>query len=124
VKLAARVEPFFTDQGKLKTAADSPLVKLQNHLRAQQALLGTLRTAYDRIAARLQAAGSSPRPHVPILGLVDAIADLEDSLTTREAARRIASHWIVVHTVASILLYGLLVLHIASGIYYGLRWLP
>lgn len=43
-KLAARVEPFFTDQGKLKTAADSPLVKLQNHLRAQQALLDTLRS--------------------------------------------------------------------------------
>jgi hypothetical protein len=97
---------------------------LAGEVRRQQALLGTLRVSYDRIATRLQAAGSAPTPHVPILGLVDAIADLEDSLSTRETARRIARRWIVVHTVASILLYGLLVLHIASGLYYGLRWLP
>jgi hypothetical protein len=97
---------------------------LAGEVRRRQALLGTLRASYDRIATRLQAASSVPAPHVPILGLVDAIADLEDSLSTREAARRIARRWIVVHTVASILLYGLLVLHIASGLYYGLRWLP
>ncbi len=97
---------------------------LAGEVRREQALLGTLRAAYDRIAARLQAAGSASPSHVPILGLVDAIADLEDSLGTREAARRIAGRWIVVHTAASILLYGLLALHIASGLYYGLRWLP
>lgn len=97
---------------------------LGGEVRHQQALLGTLRAAYDRIAARLQVAGGSPAPHAPIVDVVDAIADLEDSLTTREAARLVASRWIVVHTVASILLYGLLVLHIASGLYYGLRWLP
>jgi hypothetical protein len=97
---------------------------LAGEVRREQALLGTLRATYDRIAARLQAAGSASPPHVPILGLVEAIADLEGSLSTREAARRIAGRWIVVHTAASILLYGLLALHIASGLYYGLRWLP
>jgi hypothetical protein len=30
----------------------------------------------------------------------------------------------VVHIVASIAFYGLLLLHVGSGIYYGLRWLP
>lgn len=97
---------------------------LGGEVRRKQALLGTLRGAYDRIAARLQAAGTSPAPHVPVIGLVDAIADIEHSLMMRETAQQIASRWIIVHTVASILMYGLLALHIASGIYYGLRWLP
>ena len=61
---------------------------------------------------------------MPVLRLVDAIADAEYSLTVRETAKRITGHWMVVHTVASIVLYGLLLLHIGSGIYYGLRWLP
>jgi len=95
-------------------------------VRQQQALLGTLRSVYDRIALRLGAAAGSATtvPDVPILGLVDAIADVEYSLTVREAAKRIAARWMVVHTIASIVLYGLLLMHIGSGIYYGLRWLP
>lgn len=95
-------------------------------VRQQQALLGTLRSAYDRIALRLGAAPGTPStaPDVPILRLVDAIADTEYSLTVRETAKRITGRWMVVHTVGSIVLYGLLLLHIGSGIYYGLRWLP
>ena len=34
-QLAERVEAVFTPQGNLKTAADSPLVKLQQHLRSK-----------------------------------------------------------------------------------------
>ena len=95
-------------------------------VRQQQALLGTLRSAYDRIALRLGAASGTPTtaPDVPVLRLVDAIADVEYSLTVRETAERITARWMVVHTVAAIVLYGLLLLHIGSGIYYGLRWLP
>lgn len=95
-------------------------------MRQQQALLGTLRSAYDRIALRLGGAASgtaSTVPNAPILRLVDAIADTEYSLTVRETAKRITGRWMVVHTIASIVLYGLLLLHIGSGIYYGLRWL-
>lgn len=102
------------------------LAHLGTEVRQQQALLGTLRSAYDRIALRLGAAAgsTSPAPDVPILRLVDAIADVEYSLTVREAAKRVTARWMVVHTAASIVLYGLLLLHIGSGIYYGLRWLP
>ena len=35
-QLAERVETVFTPQGKLKTAADSPVVKLQDQLREKQ----------------------------------------------------------------------------------------
>lgn len=98
---------------------------LGTEIRQQQALLGTLRTAYDRIALRFGAQqGRAAAPDVPILDLVDAIADSEYSLNARDAAKRIAGRWTVVHIVASIALYGLLLLHIGSGLYYGLRWLP
>lgn len=97
---------------------------LGGEVRRQQALLGTLRTAYDRIALRLAARRTAPVANVPILDLVDAIADVEYSITARDAAKRIAGCWIVVHIAASIALYGLLLTHIGSGIYYGLRWLP
>ena len=41
-QLGTRVEAVFTSQGNLKTAADSPLVKLQQHLRTQRDLLEAL----------------------------------------------------------------------------------
>lgn len=41
-RLATQIDAVFTSQGNLKTAADSPLVKLQQHLRTQQDLLETL----------------------------------------------------------------------------------
>jgi hypothetical protein len=98
---------------------------LGTELRQQQALLGTLRTAYDGVARRLGVERAVPAgADTPILDLVDAIADVEYAITTRDAAKRIAGHWTAVHIAASILLYGFLLLHIAGGIYYGLRWLP
>jgi hypothetical protein len=98
---------------------------LGSELRQQQSLLGTLRTAYDRIALRLAGQQpSTPAADVPVLDLVDVIADVEYSITARDAAKRLARQWTAVHIAASIVLYGLLVLHIGSGLYYGLRWLP
>jgi len=99
---------------------------LGGEVRHQRALLGTLRTVYDRIALRLgaQRTTAPAAPDVPILYLVDAIADVEYSITARDAAKRIAARWMVVHIAASIVLYGLVLMHVGSGIYYGLRWLP
>ncbi len=102
------------------------LSHIAGEVRQRQALLGTLRSAYDRILPRLGPASerSTAVPAVPILGLVDAIADAEYSLTLSEAAKRITGRWMVVHSIASIIFCGLLLLHISSGLYYGLRWLP
>jgi hypothetical protein len=99
---------------------------LAGEVRREQALLGTLRGAYDNIALRLgaQPARAGAAADVPLMDLVDAIADAEYALTARETAKNIAARWTIVHVVAAIVLYGLLMLHVASGIYYGLRWLP
>ncbi len=62
-------------------------------------------------------------PGVPIPALVAAIADLEYAIGRREALKRALARWIVLHVVAALVLYPVLVLHVWSGIYYGLRWL-
>jgi len=103
-------------------------------LREKQSRLATLRSAYDRTVATLASlrpsddgtppVSASAVQGVPILQVVDGIADLEYAIGSREAVRKIFMPWIVAHVVAAILMYLLLALHIAGEIYYGLRWLP
>jgi uncharacterized membrane protein YsdA (DUF1294 family) len=103
-------------------------------LREAQSRLATLRSAYDHTVAALakrhasgdgaSQASASAVPGVPILQLIDGIADLEYAIGSREAVKRVFTPWIVAHVIAAILMYFLLALHIAGEIYYGLRWLP
>ena len=102
-------------------------------LREEQSRLATLRSVYDRTVAAFAARKSSEDvalpsnspalQGVPILKLVDGIADLEYAIGSREVVKRIFVPWIVAHVVAAILMYFLLALHVAGEIYYGLRWL-
>jgi hypothetical protein len=103
-------------------------------LREAQSRLAMLRSAYDRTVAVFASrhasddgappVSASTVPGVPILQLVDGIADLEYAIGSREAVKRIFLPWIIAHVIAAILMYLLLALHIAGEIYYGLRWLP
>ena len=109
------------------------LPQTSTELREAQSRLATLRSAYDRTVVALAGrqvteegatpVSASALQGVPILQLVDGIADLEYAIGSREAVKRIFTPWIVAHVVASILMYLLLTLHIAGEIYYGLRWL-
>ena len=102
-------------------------------LREDQTRLATLRSTYDRTAVALAVQQSSEDgappvsatalQGVPILQLIDGIADIEYAIGSREAVKRIFTPWIVAHVVAAIAMYLLLALHIAGEIYYGLRWL-
>lgn len=107
------------------------LPQTSTELREAQSRLATLRSAYDRtvvaLAGRQAEDGAAPvsasaLQGVPILQLIDGIADLEYAIGSREAVKRIFMPWIVAHVVATILMYLLLTLHIAGEIYYGLRW--
>jgi uncharacterized membrane protein YsdA (DUF1294 family) len=109
------------------------LPQTSTELRESQSRLATLRSAYDRTAVALAgrqviedgaaAVSASALQGVPILQLVNGIADLEYAIGSREAVKRIFMPWIVAHVVAAILMYLLLTLHIAGEIHYGLRWL-
>ena len=102
-------------------------------IREQQSHLATLRSAYDRTALTLSTrepvdpvgspVNASTLQDVPLLQLVDGIADLEYAIGSQEAVKRIFMQWIGVHVVAAIAMYALLVLHVAGEVYYGLRWL-
>jgi hypothetical protein len=110
------------------------LPQTSTELREAQSQLTTLRSTYDQAAAAIAesrtvedaaAAGiSAPALRgVSMLQVVEAIADLEYAIGSREVLKKIFTRWIVAHVVAAILMYVLLTLHIAGEIYYGLRWL-
>ena len=108
------------------------LAEIGTDIREQRQELGVLRTRYDLIASGIATAlqgGAPPAAAtaalgVPIPALVAGIADLEYAISRREALKRALARWVVLHVVAAIVLYPLLALHVWSGIYYGLRWLP
>lgn len=102
------------------------LAQIGQDLRDQQTNLAILRNRYDSLA--LVATGLKDQavvdPNgVPLGQLLGAMSDLEFTITARETLKRSLARWVVLHIAASIAMYALLVLHIWSGIYYGLRWL-
>ncbi|MCS3727262.1 iron reductase [Bradyrhizobium betae] len=103
-------------------------------IREQQSRLATLRAAYDRTALALAEseigdpgvappASASAVQEVPILQVVEGISDIEYSIGSQEAIKKVFMQWIGVHVVAAIAMYAMLALHIAGEVYYGLRWL-
>lgn len=102
------------------------LASIGAELRDDQKQLGVLRNRYDGLVL----AGDRARPQAvadlngALLGeLLGSMSDLELAIAGRETIKQTLRRWIVLHIGASIMMYVLLVLHIWSGIYYGLRWL-
>ncbi len=62
-------------------------------------------------------------PAADVTRTAESVADLEYAVRTHELFKRWFARSLTVHIVLSIILYALLALHIASGIYFGLRWL-
>jgi len=57
------------------------------------------------------------------VSLAEALADVEYAVRSENVANTLFNRWRRVHIILATLLYTLLVLHIWSGVYYGLRWL-
>lgn len=55
--------------------------------------------------------------------LTESIADLEYAIKTDELLKRKTSRWLKIHIITSCAFYILLILHIWSAIYFGLRYL-
>ena len=101
------------------------LAQVSVELKDQQAELQVLRDRYDDLA--LAAAGLKDQvvvdpSGIPLERLVGAVSDLEFQVGARERLKKTFARWIVVHIASAIVMYVLLVLHIWSAIYYGLRW--
>ena len=79
------------------------------------------------LAAGLASIGLEVRPGGAageITRIAESVADLEYAVRMHEFLKRWFRRSLTLHIVLSVLLYVLLALHIGSGIYFGLRWLP
>ena len=79
------------------------------------------------LTTSMAALGLSPPPDnsaEQVTVLAEGVADLEYSIRTHELLKRWFSGTLTIHIVLSLAMYALLATHIASGIYFGLRWLP
>lgn len=93
-------------------------------LNAEREKLNRLRTEYDAVSMTMSGQQPTRRPGgLPILALVEGIADLEHSIGARDTLKRLLSYWVVAHVISAILLYAVLTIHIGFEIYLGLRWL-
>lgn len=59
---------------------------------------------------------------VRALRLAESIADVEYAIKTHEVLKRRTAGWLKVHIITSCAFYLLLVVHIGSAFYFGLRW--
>lgn len=72
----------------------------------------------------LFATGLAPfGPAAEVARIAESVADLEYAVRTHEFSKRWFGRSLKLHIVLSVILYLLLALHIASGVYFGLRWL-
>lgn len=95
------------------------LLQIGTDIRIRQQELMTLRARFDAMVSGQAEAFPDP---TPILPLIAGIADLENTIGRDEVLKGVLARWVVAHILASLVLYPLLVLHVWSAVYYGLRW--
>ena len=74
-------------------------------------------------AAEKELLSAPENPRARVTHLAEGVADLEYSIRTHELLKRWFSGTLTIHIIVSVIFYALLAAHIASGIYFGLRWL-
>ncbi len=97
------------------------LTYVSQEIKDQLALLQTARGDLDSAWGVRDAGGATP---IQITSIAEYVADLEYAVRMHEFFKRWFARALNVHIVLSVFLYLLLALHIGSGIYFGLRWLP
>lgn len=114
--------------------------QIGDDLRSKRKALSNLYAEYDQLSRQNLAvsglsltAGRYERLHSLVIGssisniahvanLATSISDTESSITYRESLKRWFTRWYKVHCVLAIAMYTSLILHIWSGVHFGLRW--
>ena len=88
------------------------------------AILRPVTGFWSRLVAGLVIPRTAPVPSAPMraLQLAESMADMEYAIKTHETMKRVFAGWLKLHIIISLLLYGLLLLHVWAGMYFGLRW--
>lgn len=121
--------------------------QISREMRAKTEMLSQLELAYADLSKRVRASGVIPqaglterilstfftdRELVPTEGLFqrveavrlsESIADVEYAIKTHEVFKTWFARWLRLHIAISAVLYVLMIAHIGSEVYYGLRWL-
>lgn len=100
-------------------------------IRDRRSRLEALRAEYQQQVAEraridvagLRTSGASDASTDGLRALIESIADLEYAVTADERLRRMLSYWLGFHIFGSVLLYGLLALHVWAALEFGFRWL-
>ena len=91
---------------------------------AYTASRGTLRRAFNSFVGIESFGRDAEVPlSVRAIRLAESIADLEYAIKTHEFLKRRTTQWLTIHIATSIAFYLLLIIHIWSAIYFGLRYL-
>lgn len=96
------------------------LAFVASEMKDKLTLLQTARGDLDNAWGKLD--GSSV-PAVEVTRIAESVTDLEYSVRMHEFFKLWFGWALKLHIVLSVLFYGLLALHIVSGVQYGLRWL-
>ena len=118
------------------------LAELARALRGRKTELASLKAAYlnlapppsgveppprqlGRLARLLFRPGDPPAAPAPAdkVALAAALSDSEYAVRAEAATSSLFAKWRLLHIVAGVILYGLILLHIGAALYYGLRWL-
>ena len=97
------------------------LTYVSHEIKDQLALLQTARGDLDSAWGIRETDATAT---IQVTRIAEYVADLEYAVRMHEFFKRWFARTLNVHIVLSVLLYLLLALHIGSGIYFGLRWLP
>ena len=87
----------------------------------EQAILKGMNREYERVAKDIMKT-DHPFFRVPLPEVVCAIADLDFSIYAQDHMKKLFSRWLSFHLCISMVFYAFLVLHIWTGIYFGMRW--
>jgi hypothetical protein len=117
------------------------LGQVNRALRGRKSELATLKAALQKVLAshstdsghakpsgwrrlffvEADAPGTDERPQTEALAA--AMADTEYAIRAEEVTNAMFSRWRILHIVVALVLYFLVLLHVAAAAYYGLRWL-
>jgi uncharacterized protein DUF547 len=79
---------------------------------------------HDAVAEAGHASVAPVTSPATVLRLSESIADLEYAIKTHEMFKAWFGKWLKFHIVISLVLYGLMILHVWAAIHFGLRWFP
>lgn len=84
---------------------------------------GWMRRAFNSFAGTEPSEAGTKMPlSIRAIRLTEAIADVEYAIKTHEVLKRRTARWLIAHVVTSCAFYLLLIIHIWSAIYFGLRY--